>query len=118
MIVALRPRLLLSRPAAARVSYVDCPLTCNTRANASSRPERSGTERVVTAPIPECLEIPVAEVSGGRGDIRFHHLGGINHAIEFLLCDETQFQSSCLERQVVVQGIVSDVRCFVVADDR
>src|SRR5260370_21470314 len=102
MVVALSPRLLLSRPAAARVSCVDCPLTCNTRANASTRSDRSGTERAVTAPIPECVEIPVAEVSGSRCNIRYPNPAGVDYAIKFLLSDEAQLQSSSLERQAVI----------------
>src|SRR5712692_6733294 len=104
MIVVSRPRLLLSRSAAAKVSWVDCPLTCNTRAIASTRPEHSGTARLVTASIPECSEGPVAEeVSGSRCNIGFHHLARVDNTIKFLLCDEAQLQGSSLKRQVVIQ---------------
>src|ERR1700730_2735674 len=108
MIVALRPRLLLSRAAAARVSCVDCPLTCNTRANARIRSDRSAIERVVTASIPEPSAAPSAELSGGRCNIGLHHLARIDNAIEFRLGYKAQLQGRRLERQIIVQGVVSD----------
>src|SRR2546426_8224104 len=68
MIVARRPRLLLSRSAAATVSCVDCPLTCNTRANVSTRSDRSC--KVITAHPNAALE------SGGRLLIQKRATGG------------------------------------------
>src|SRR5207302_1583610 len=112
MIVVSRPTLLLSLAAAARVSCVDCPLTCNTRANARTRSARSGMERVVTA-----WAADSAGLSGGRCNIGLHHLARIDNAIEFRLGYKAQFQGGGLKRQVIVQGVVSDLGCLVIADD-
>src|SRR5438105_5525669 len=117
MIVVSRPTLLLSLAAAARVSCVDCPLTCNTRANARTRSDRSGMERVVTASIPEPWAADSAELSGGRCNIGFHHLARIHNAIEFRLAYKAQLQGGGPERQIIVEGVVSDLGCLVIADD-
>src|SRR2546426_8757431 len=115
MIVARRPRLLLSRSAAATVSCVDCPLTCNTRANVSTRSDRSC--KVITAhpnaalesggriPIPKrgprgkksrrrAHPVPIfrgqnGRTSGGRCPIRFEHLCLVDHAVKIILPDTT-----------------------------
>src|ERR1700731_2524914 len=118
MIVLSRPTLLLSRAVAARVSCVDCPLTCNTRANARTRSARSGMERVVTASISEPRAAAGAELSGGRCNIGFHHLARIDNAIEFRLGYKAQLQGGGLQRQIIVHGVVSDLGCLVIADDR
>src|SRR5262249_21194958 len=47
-----------------------------------------------------------------------HHFLWIDDAIEFGLRDVAQFQSGRLQRQIVVHGVVSDLRRFVVADHR
>src|ERR1700680_4047385 len=98
MIVVSRPTLLLSRAAAATVSCVDCPFTCNTRANARIRSDRSAIERVVTTSIPEPSAAASAELSGGRCNIGLHHLARIDNAIEFRLGYKAQLQGGDPER--------------------
>src|SRR5260370_34915817 len=117
MIVVSRPTLLLSLAAAARVSCVDCPLTCNTRANARTRSDRSGMERVVTASLPEPWAADSAELSGGRCNIGLHHLGRIDNTIEFRLGYKAQLHRGGLKRKGIVQGVVSNRRSLVRAAD-
>src|ERR1700722_18510019 len=66
MIVASRLRLFVSCSAAARVWFVDCPLACNTRANARTRSDRSARERPRTA---------ATDPSGSSCDMMFYNLG-------------------------------------------
>jgi len=96
MIVPPIPRPLVSRSAAARVSFVGCPLTCNTRANARTRSDRSAMERPRTAPMPESSKAAATELSGSGCDIRFHHLAGIDNVIKFDCCTHNFFLFSLL----------------------
>ena len=50
-------------------------------------------------------------------DIGLHHFLRIDHAIEFVLRDKAQFQRGSLQREIVVHGVVGDLRRLVVADD-
>src|SRR5215475_9572099 len=60
-----------------------------------------------------------SETSGGRGgDIGMHHFCWINDPIELGLRNEAQLQGGRLEREVVVHGVVRDLRRLVVADHR
>src|ERR1700677_1801075 len=93
IIVVRNPRLLLSRPVAARVSSVDCPLTCNTRANARTRSDRSLREHALTAPMP----MP----SDCACDKGLYHLARVDDTIKLFLGDEAQLQGCSLQREVV-----------------
>src|SRR2546427_8484964 len=86
MIVARRPRLLLSRSAAATVSCVDCPLTCNTRANVSTRSDRSC--KVITAHPNAALE------SGGRILVQKQATGGKERRVRPHTCRIFEGQKS------------------------
>src|SRR6266480_2206987 len=114
MILARRSRLLPSRSAAARVSSVDWPLTCNTRARIRTRSDRSC--KLITA----CSGIEAKKVSrSGTGcHIRFHHLFWIDDAIKFSLSDKSQLQGGSLECEVIIHRVMRDLRCFVVTDHR
>src|SRR5439155_961920 len=104
MILARRSRLLPSRSAAARVSSVDWPLTCNTRARIRTRSDRSC--KLITA----CSGIEAKKVSrSGTGcHIRFHHLFWIDDAIKFSLSDKAQLQGGSLECEVIIHDLHSD----------
>src|SRR2546425_3296208 len=108
MIQACRSRALPSRSAAAMVSSVDWPLTCTTRARLRTSSKRSFGVMAARSSGP----------SGGSCYIRIHHLFRIDDPIEFRLRDEPQRQGGGLEREVVIHGVVSDLRCLVVADHR
>src|SRR5262249_56478895 len=69
---------------------------------------------------PFTLVIPsrvVPPPSVGRCDIRVDHLRRLDDTIEFGLRDKAQLQRRILEREVVVHGVVGDLRRLVVADD-
>src|SRR2546425_6673521 len=105
MMVACRSRSLLSRSAAATVSSVDWPLTCNTRAKVRTRSDRScnvitahpkpcsqewrrppypkpadrrKTEQAAIPPLSESSRLKVAEPSGSACHIGIHHLSWID----------------------------------------
>src|SRR5882724_6001762 len=113
MIVARRPRLLLSRSAAATVSSVDCPLRCSTRANVRTRSDRS--TRFISA---HPTVVSHWRTSGSFCHIWFHHLAWIDDAIKFILGYKAQFQGGILEREIIVHGVVGNLRCLVVPNDR
>ena len=54
---------------------------------------------------------------GGTRHVRLHHFLGVDNAIELRLTDKAQFQRGLFQREVVVHGVVGDLRGLVVADD-
>src|SRR5262249_2266364 len=51
-------------------------------------------------------------------DVRCDHLAGIDDAVEFCRADGAKLQRRLLERQVVIQGVMGNPGCLVVADHR
>src|SRR5579883_2228988 len=50
--------------------------------------------------------------------VRVHHLRGIDDAVEFRFANVTKSQSGLLQRQVVLGGVMCDLRGLVIADHR
>src|SRR5262249_4619044 len=141
MTVERRRRCRLRRSAAVSVSSVDWPLTYKSRENARRMSDRS-CKVMDVHPKTRCHEdwrnllsgiLPDKETrlwphleatsqhrrpSGSLGYIGFHHLCRINNAIKFLLGNKAEFQSSGFEGEVVIHGIVRDLRCLVITYDR
>src|SRR5207302_1909600 len=115
MILPRRPSLLPSRSAAANVSCVDSPLTCNTRAKVRTRSACCSKLVAAGSCVVETNDDPR---SSAGCDIRLHHLFGIDDAIKFGFCNKAQLQGCSLEREIVIGGVVRNLRCLVIADNR
>ena len=46
------------------------------------------------------------------------HLRRIDDAVELVLCDKPQLKCGLLQREIVVQRVVRNLRCLVIANDR
>src|SRR5215831_3663251 len=101
-----------NRSAAPTVWSVAWPLTKSVRAKSRTRLACS------------CAVIPASAMSPDRSGRRrlcrhvwLHHLARIDDAVELGLGDEAEFQRGRLQREVVVGGVVGDLRGLVVTDD-
>ena len=54
----------------------------------------------------------------GFSDIGMSHLGRIYHAVELSFANEPEFEGSLFQREIVVQGVVRNLRSLVVSNDR
>src|SRR5579859_313580 len=114
MIRTPSPSSAPSRWPARTVCWVDWPLTNSDWAMASTKLPLCS---VVIDDAPDRRSIP-AEVSDATCDIGLHHFLWIDDAIEFGFSHKSQLQRGDLESQVVVHGVVRDLRRLVVPDDR
>ena len=82
------------------------------RADLSRRQDRRAAARRISAPTARLIRLPAG------GDIGVDHLGRVDDAVEVGLGDEAELQRGGFEREVVVLGVMRDLRRLVVADHR
>src|SRR6266446_1715940 len=118
-----------------RVSGVSTPAAARAARHGATAPQWKGpswTSRLHRNPRRNLTSSPPRELTPGRWrrsdvarsrrhpprHVRPDHLRRVDDAIELFRRDVSQLQRGLPERQVVVQRVVGNLRCLVVADDR
>src|SRR5262249_39340254 len=117
--VARNPSASATRSPNPTVCSVVSPLTNRTRV---ARLRRSRTPEADSwtflSPATAGATSRRSRIAGIGRDVRPNHLRRVDDTVELRLAYEPQLERRLLERQIIVQGVVGDLRGLVVPDNR